>query len=383
MYKWIIIGGGIHGCTIATSLLKSGKVKKEELLMIDPHLVPLARWKERTGRIQMPFLRSPSVHHIDVPSFGLEKYAKEKAYTNPFYGYYDRPALELFNEHSAFVICELGLEDIWCRSKVVDVAKQGPYWEIETDDGRIYFAKNCVIAIGNNDLNYPEWGDELRNAWHLFDPHLDMQKITPPIAIVGGGITAAHAAISMAHRFPGKVSLITRHPFRVHNFDSDPGWLGPKYLTAYAKVTSYGKRRKMIQEARHRGSIPSELYQQLIYLDKNKSLSIIQSDVQSVCKKSNAFFITGEQKIMPATTLFATGFQASIPQQKWLQNLIEKEKLPCAACGYPIVEETLEWCSRLFVSGPLAELEVGPAARNIIGARKAAERITRSLRIKS
>jgi hypothetical protein len=29
----------------------------------------------------------------------------------------------------------------------------------------------------------------------------------------------------------------------------------------------------------------------------------------------------------------------------------------------------------VFVTGPLAELEVGPVARNLIGARRAAERI--------
>ncbi|WP_270182869.1 FAD-dependent oxidoreductase [Alkalihalobacillus sp. CinArs1] len=378
MYNWIIIGGGIHGCTIAATLLKSGKVKKEELLMIDPHSVPLARWKERTGRIQMPFLRSPSVHHIDVPPFSLEKYAKEKSYTNPFYGYYDRPALNLFNEHADSVLREVGLQEVWCSSKVVNVAKEGPYWEIETEDGRIYFAKNCVIAIGNNELAYPDWGDKLKNAWHLFDPRLDMEKITPPIAIVGGGITAAHAAITMANRFPGKVSLITRHPFRVHDFDSDPGWIGPKYLNGYEKVACYRRRRRMIKEARHRGSIPSELHQKLNCLEKQGSLSIIQSNVTSVCWKSNALFIT-EGSMMPATTLFATGFQAKMPQQKWLQNLIENEVLPCAACGYPIVEKTLEWSSRLFVSGPLAELEIGPGSRNIIGARKAAERIAKSI----
>ncbi|MFP3440716.1 FAD/NAD(P)-binding protein, partial [Pantoea sp. SIMBA_133] len=154
-YEWIIIGGGIHGCTIATSLIKSGKVKKEEILIIDPHSVPLERWKERTKRIQMPFLRSPSVHQIDVSPFSLDKYAKKRNYDNAFYGYYDRPSLGLFNQHAASVFEESCLQDSWCQTKVKQMKKQGPFWEIETADHRIYYTRNSVIAIGDNELHYP------------------------------------------------------------------------------------------------------------------------------------------------------------------------------------------------------------------------------------
>jgi hypothetical protein len=49
--------------------------------------------------------------------------------------------------------------------------------------------------------------------------------------------------------------------------------------------------------------------------------------------------------------------------------------LPCAGCGYPLVSPRLEWASGLFVTGPLAELELGPTARNIAGARAAGERL--------
>lgn len=41
--------------------------------------------------------------------------------------------------------------------------------------------------------------------------------------------------------------------------------------------------------------------------------------------------------------------------------------------------QSLEWCPHLYVTGPLAELEIGPIARNISGARQAAERIVQSI----
>ncbi|WP_226526852.1 hypothetical protein [Metabacillus niabensis] len=71
----------------------------------------------------------------------------------------------------------------------------------------------------------------------------------------------------------------------------------------------------------------------------------------------------------------ATGFNSNLPDESWLKALIETENLRCASCGYPIINQKLEWCPHLFVSGPLAELEIGPVSRNISGARKAAERI--------
>ncbi|MFJ5760541.1 hypothetical protein ACIQAA_15725 [Neobacillus sp. NPDC093182] len=76
--------------------------------------------------------------------------------------------------------------------------------------------------------------------------------------------------------------------------------------------------------------------------------------------------------------LFATGFLPTRPG-KWIERLVEAENLSCAHCGYPIVDKDILWCPHLYVMGPLAELEIGPIARNISGARQAAERIVASL----
>nr|WP_249023480.1 hypothetical protein [Planococcus salinarum] len=49
--------------------------------------------------------------------------------------------------------------------------------------------------------------------------------------------------------------------------------------------------------------------------------------------------------------------------------------MKCANCGFPIVNGNLQWDQNLYVMGSLAELEIGPIAKNISGARQAAERI--------
>ena len=73
--------------------------------------------------------------------------------------------------------------------------------------------------------------------------------------------------------------------------------------------------------------------------------------------------------------LLATGFEPARPGGALVERLITRHSLPCSECGFPLTDINLRWHPRLFVSGPLAELEIGPVSRNIAGARRAAERI--------
>ena len=73
--------------------------------------------------------------------------------------------------------------------------------------------------------------------------------------------------------------------------------------------------------------------------------------------------------------LLATGFHPRRPGGGLLDGTIGRLGLECAACGYPVVDSSLRWGPGLYVTGPLAELEIGPVARNILGARLAGERL--------
>jgi hypothetical protein len=44
--------------------------------------------------------------------------------------------------------------------------------------------------------------------------------------------------------------------------------------------------------------------------------------------------------------VLATGFDAAI----------ERMELPCAPCGFPLVDRALRWAPGIYVTGPLAEL---------------------------
>ena len=75
----------------------------------------------------------------------------------------------------------------------------------------------------------------------------------------------------------------------------------------------------------------------------------------------------------------ATGFESKRPGGTFVDELIQSAHLPCAGCGYPLVDESLRWHPRVYVSGPLAELELGPSSRNIAGARRAGDRLVSAL----
>lgn len=386
MYDWLIIGGGVHGVTMATYLIKSGKATAEKLAIIDPYPSPLWKWKQNTERIKMPYLRSPSVHQLDPNPFGLEAFAKKNGYSscNHFYGRYDRPSLSLFNEHCEHLYSELQLKDCWIQGKVCTLTRIENLnaWQATLNSGKIIVSKQVILAVGLSDQPYyPDWAAPLKQQGipihHIFEDSLP--AVVPDITIIGGGITAAHYAIRLANEYPGKVTLLSRHSFRIHKFDSEPGWLGPKNMRQFNDTTCYKERRNMIKDARHKGSMTKELYMKLMHAETKGDLSIIVNEPVAVNEVNGTILIALKDKsfLKTKTVVLATGFLPSLPH--WLLRTVQTEILPCATCGYPIVSpETLEWQKNLFVMGALAELEIGPVARNIAGARRAAERILKA-----
>ncbi|WP_080844109.1 FAD/NAD(P)-binding protein [Cytobacillus gottheilii] len=387
VYEWIVVGGGIQGCTIAAFLLKNNKVSADQLLIIDPHETPLYRWTKTTKMIEMKFLRSPSVHHLDVEPFSLRKYADDQnRKKSDFYGVYKRPSLELFNEHSQALFRNLNMESCWHQGFVNEVVREDASWTINTVAGNRFKTKNVVLALSvNGQLNIPEWASNLEahshQLFHIYDEAADLTKLKPSIAVVGGGITAAHLVIKLSAMYPGQVHLIKRHPYRVCDFDSDPGWLGPKNQKSYQLIKDYETRREMIKTARNRGSLPQELFRKLKKLEQDQILKVIDGEIISARNGSNHDLIltTENGPVEVQSVILATGFKPERPGGGWLEETIEEYSLPCAKCGYPIVSPSLEWCPHLYVIGPLAELEMGPIARNISGARQAAERIVLSV----
>ncbi|ULG74494.1 NAD(P)-binding domain-containing protein [Macrococcus brunensis] len=370
----IIIGGGIHGITIALRLLQDHVITKEALQIMEPGPYT-QQWQQITSNIDMDYLRSPLVHHVHPNPYDLKKFAKTNEYTQAFSGYYQRPQLEMFNDHIQNAIKENDLEDCHVYDKAVALTKENHLWTVTGESGT-YQASHIILATGLNHVHHiPDFLSAVSPAryQHIFDYQQPLNKAD---VVIGGGITACHAVRKLAADRP--VTLIMRHDIRCHELDAEPGWLGPKNMKAFNQTQSYVTRREMIKEARHRGSMPMHLKQSLKYLEVKGKVNIIKGDIKKV--DDQIITLTDGREISYHRIALATGCGSDLCQDPLFSQLIQTYQLPTASCGFPVVSHNLEWFDQLYVSGPLAELELGPVSRNIIGGRKAAERIAEALK---
>ncbi|MFQ3640487.1 MAG: FAD/NAD(P)-binding protein [Chloracidobacterium sp.] len=387
MLDWLIIGGGIHGTHAALRLTAQAGVAADRVRLLDPQPSLLARWTQCTGNVQMPFLRSPVVHHIGLSAFELFEFSRtpEGKRFAAFAPPYDRPAYALFQAHCHHLLTQHRLPELHIQSKAVGLHRMGERgWRVETPAGGLD-ARRVVLALGLSDQPaYPAWTAALASSGapvrHVFDPNFRAAELGDwqQAVVFGGGISAAQLALALAARQPGTVTLLLPHPLRIHQFDSDPGWLGPKYMRAFEAERSLDRRRRMIREARHRGSVPKDVAQNLRLAAQRRELRLCEAqvlDAQPTDAHRIQLHLSPGDSLETDCLLLATGFDGRRPGGAWLDAAVATYELPIAPCGYPVVSRALRWARGLYVMGPLAELELGPTARNIAGARKAADRL--------
>jgi uncharacterized NAD(P)/FAD-binding protein YdhS len=382
MLDWLIIGGGIHGTHLAHVLVHRQGVSADAVRILDPHDRLLAVWSKRTENTGMRYLRSPRVHHIDLEPNALERFAREREFDaselwiDPYY----RPSYALFQSHCQHVIDTYQLDRLHLRGQAMALHRMKEGWCVETASDRLT-AQRVLLATGRQQLRMPDWSETLftQNApiHHVLDHTFKTQHIADnaKVVIVGGGISAGQLALKLMTDHA--VTLVTRQSLRQHDFDSSPCWLGPACLKSFGQA-DYPRRRWMIGEARHLGTLASDVYtdiQTAIGLGQihHHQANIIAAEMNDDHRIS-LMFADGATQIADHVVL-ATGLEAVPPGQTWLADAITRYRLPVASCGYPILDRTLCWTEGLYASGSLAELELGPASANIAGARAAAERL--------
>lgn len=381
---WLIIGGGIHGTHLSLHLTRRGGVAPERIRVLDPHAAPLAVWDRVTRAVGMEYLRSPIVHnmHWDQGSLGLFARLNQQAPMTRFIPPFGRPSLELFNAHASHLIQKFGLDKLRIQGRAESIRRTESGWRVETSEGALD-TNNIVLAIGLSEQPYwPEWARPFHadvRVQHIFEPDFDRDNLADwkHLIVTGGGITAAQVALALAERNPGTVTLVRRHDERVFDFDSDVGWMNAINLKRFALIENPDERRRVIRQARHRGSMPRDVANALAAAVQTGAIHLIESGVESLSVEKDGLCLTlsNGQTLSTDQIILATGYNQTRPGGVLVDNLIGAYELPLAACGYPVVSRTLEWTSGLYVSGPLAELEIGPAARNIIGARMAGQRL--------
>jgi len=386
MLDWVIIGGGIHGVHIAARLIGEVGVDLEHIRIVDPGDRLLERWRTFTATTGMRHLRSPSVHNLDMNPWSLMQFAgkrrerKKGLFAPPF----NRPSLDFFNDHCDKVIGTFELSRVHVRAKVEQCSLSCDRVSVVLSTGEQLSTANVVLAIGSAERpNWPQWaptGDP--RVQHVFSEGFDgWPRTRERVVVVGGGISAGQVALRLVDE-GHDVQVVSRHGMREHQFDSDPGWLGPRNMKGFLRETNVDKRRSMIRDARHKGSVPPDVRRALNHAIEKDQVQWIEGQVEDLHSHESGFTmkLASGDVLEGQRVLLATGFASQRPGGRLVDHLVESAALPCASCGYPIVDKTLRWHPRVYVSGPLAELELGPSSRNIAGARRAADRLVAAAR---
>lgn len=405
-----IIGGGIHGVSIALRLLREVPTAAKHLAIVDRHPQPLTAWRGKTERQGMTFLRSPTVHHITPDALGIVEYAERHNRTSELAPPYSQPSTALFWDFCNAVLSASELQipstgyGVYYQFEVAKLrwdkgAGRFPFRLISTDNEG--FRSSCVIlAIGADDCIYipPEFAAWQRQwpDWILHASQFDVNRQGAEtghrpyrhqgtsggqkIVIVGGGLTAGTLARNLSER-GHRVVLIARKQLKTEQFDFPPVWLGPKVLAEFASESDFQRRYETVQQVRADGSITPDIAAALkdapnidIYPEtciRNIVASDERKPAQELQIETTRGVIVNVFRI-----ILATGYQFNLLRYRFLRELIAQHQIPIV-CGLPQLDNDLQLqpIENLFGSGTIAQLQLGPAAGNITGASLAYERL--------
>ena len=391
-----IVGGGIHGVSIALRLLREMPTAAKQLAIVDRHPQPLTQWRDKTKRQGMTFLRSPAVHHISPDALGIVEYAERHNRTSELAPPYAQPSTQLFSDFCNDALAELTQHQVYYQFEVAKLrwdkgAGPFPFRLISTN--KEGFRSRCVIlAIGADDCTYvppafTKWQRQYPDrVIHASQFAVSKEFGTTPakIVIVGGGLTAGTLAKSLSER-GHRVTLIARKRLKVEQFDFPPVWLGPKALTEFASEADFRQRYDIIQQNRGEGSITPDIMDALTNapnIDLYPETCI--RNIVSVDRKEQAQHLQVEttQSVIRGVSyvILATGYQFNLRRYSFLKELITQHQIPLVR-GLPHLDADLQLhpIQNLFCSGTIAQLQIGPASGNIAGANLAYERLREKL----
>lgn len=391
MLDWLVIGGGVHGTYFSHVLTGPCGFERDRVRVLDRNPEPLQEWFRRSRATCMDFLRSPGVHHIDVEPFSLLQFSRGPSSppSAELFGMYKLPSVCLFEAHARATIQRRRSHELRLRGEATGIERLPSGWRVETPEGALH-TRRILLAVGPpSRVNWPDWALDAKANGARLEHVFELDRRPEPCTsggtlVVGSGCTAAHLVLALARESQGPVTWACGEPLRHAEYDSDPGWLGPKHLSGFGEVLSLERRREWIREARKPGTIPARLLHPLQGALHRGRVRLAPGAIQSARALAGGRVEVNGPEGLPEggvdRVLLATGFERRRPGGAWLERTERALGLPLAPCGYPRLAPTLEWDRGLLVAGELAELEVGPAARNIGGARLVAERLVRHWR---
>ena len=376
-----IVGAGPHG--LAATLLFKRLAPSVSVTVIDRTNKWLQAWSRQFEHAGITVLRSPIVHHPYPDALALDTFQIQNGFSASGLPY-NPPTSECFLAFCSEIIHDAGLDDPLIAVPQLVHANQNQI-ELITSTGIIH-SRYLIIASNPHYKIIPQWAQDLFRkpnlVRHASDVNLlDMTDLDgQSITVIGGGMTAAHLAKGAALK-GASVKMISSRPLQIRNFDTDPGWLGPKYLSDYYSETIASKRIQIAQEARGGGTIPPWIHDVLLDLVDEGDIELLEStevmSAQPTSAEGYLLKLKDEKEIYSDQVWLATGTCSSLQSMECLHPVLENISF---VDGFPILDSSLRLKPHpVYVMGRSATFALGPAAGNLWGATRAAHRITRDI----
>ena len=355
----LVVGAGPHGLTAACYLLAADPSLAGRIAVADPRPW-MAAWDARFARLELGSLRSACVHHPAPEPYALLDWARARDRTAEFDGPAGAPSAALFADFCRWLVARHGLAGVRLPEAVTGLHPR--------DDGRVDVRLGgthlrvgaVVMAAGGARRHAPVAG-----AAHSEHVQLDAVRPGQAVVVVGGGLTAAQLALRAAGR-GGRVVLVVRAPLRARLMDVDAGWLGSE-LPAFAALAP-GARATAIRRARP-GTVPAAVRDEVCAHPR------IRVHVGTVTRALPGRVVLADGgELAGDHAWLGTGYRFDVLGDPLTAGLAEQAAVQVVA-GLPVLGPDLGWGGApVHLSGGLAALELGPAARGLAGARMAAER---------
>jgi glycine/D-amino acid oxidase-like deaminating enzyme len=336
-------------------------------------------------------LRSSSVHHPDPDPLALRRFATGRY--DELYPPYFLPGVPLFRQFCDDVVRRFGLNRLPEAATVTRLESRDGQLVAHLDDGTEVRPRHVVASLGGGERVYPQfYRDWLANsqaaAAHpslVHSEEVDLRTLEPgdgrTVLIIGAGLTAGHLALGALKR-GWKVVIVARRKVTYKLFDAAPGWIGPKFMSGFARETSWARRRKMVAQARGGGAMTEEMRGSLApYVATGQLIVKVRCQVKALSVAGGLWLADcgWGRRVTADRVWMCTGNRLDLKTHPLFRDLWAKHPLQMQE-GLPVLDEACRWPGLpLYLMGLPAALRVGPTARNFPGARKAASLVAQAI----
>jgi glycine/D-amino acid oxidase-like deaminating enzyme len=378
-----VVGAGPQGLAAALHLVDRDPGLRRDLVVLDPTGEWLRAWDDRFARLAIEHLRSPGVHHPGCDPYALGDWCERHELPSPVPSPYGLPSTAAFRGFCNHLVAEAGLREHVVPARVRHIEAGQRTTRLALADGTALAAAHVVVATDPARRCLPTWLFDLlpvpaEALAHPGDVDLrGLELAGQHVAVIGGGLTAGRLAVGAAAR-GATVTLICRRAVQERMFDTDPGWLGPKHLNGFHRLTDPAGRLQVALAARDGGSMPPWMTCRLDQLRADGSLRLLAP--QRICGAERCgdrlrLVLGDESRVSADRVWLATGTRPDAGADRLTASL-QATHPTRVVDGWPVLDEQLRWPgTNVHVLGRLAMLTLGPAAGNLWGARVGAARV--------